>query len=132
MILGRGLLLACLMAAAAPAFGRITEATVARDDRAIILIANPFGCAAIHVPSASLYADHRFDPPYNVFEECCLSCHRFGADGYVDVSVSNFNSWHQGSIDLAKIGFFLTTSEAEAQLEVDLSQVQVIQHAWAH
>ena len=35
-----------------------------------------------------------------------------------------YNSWHQGSIDLSKIGFFLTTSEAEAQLEVDLSQVQ--------
>ncbi len=32
--------------------------------------------------------------------------HRFGADGYVDMSVKNFNSWHQGSIDPSKIGFF--------------------------
>lgn len=132
MIFVRALLLACLLAATAPALGRITEATVARDDRAIILIANPFGCAARCVPFASIYVDHRFDPPCNVFEKCCLSCYRFGADGYVDVSVSNFNSWHQGSIDLAKIGFFLTTSEAEAQLEVDLSQVLNIQYAWAY
>ena len=36
-------LLACLLAGALPALGRITDATVARDDRAIILIANPFG-----------------------------------------------------------------------------------------
>jgi len=55
--------------------------------------------------------------------------HRFGADGYVDVSVKDFNSWHQGSIDPSKIGFFLTTSEAEAQLEVDLSQVLITRHA---
>lgn len=34
-----------LLKAALPALGRITEATVARDDRAIILIANPFGYA---------------------------------------------------------------------------------------
>lgn len=53
----------------------------------------------------------------------CPRVHSFGADGYTDVSVKDFNSWHQGSIDLSKIGFFLTTSEAEAQLEVDLSQV---------
>ena len=55
-------------------------------------------------------------------DERCVP-HRFAADGYVDMSVKNFNSWHQGSIDPSKIGFFLTTSEAEAQLEVDLSQV---------
>lgn len=54
--------------------------------------------------------------------------YRFGADGHVDMSVKNFNSWHQGSIDPSNIGFFLTTSEAEAQLEVDLSQVLLTWH----
>ena len=43
---GRVILLACLLAGAFPALGRITDATVARDDRAIILIANPFGYVA--------------------------------------------------------------------------------------
>ena len=39
----RLIVVAYLLNAALPALGRITEATVARDDRAIILIANPFG-----------------------------------------------------------------------------------------
>ena len=38
--------------------------------------------------------------------------------------MKNFAYWHQGSIDLSQIGFFVTTSEAEAQLEVALSQVR--------
>lgn len=49
--------------------------------------------------------------------------YRFGSDGYIDIAVKDFNYWHKGTIDLSKIGFFVTTSEAEAQLEVDLAQV---------
>lgn len=52
-----------------------------------------------------------------------LCCCRFGADGYIDLTVKDFAYWHQGQIDLSQIGFFVTTSEAEAQLEVALSQV---------
>lgn len=48
---------------------------------------------------------------------------RFGSDGYIDITISKFNSWHQGSIDLSEIGLFVTTAEAEAQLEVELAQV---------
>ncbi|KAK9909735.1 hypothetical protein WJX75_006715 [Coccomyxa subellipsoidea] len=84
------LLVLCLcLASAAPALSRITDASVVRDDRAIILIATPFG---------------------------------FGSDGYIDIAVKDFNYWHKGSIDLTQIGFFVTTSEAEAQLEIDLAQ----------
>ena len=52
----------------------------------------------------------------------------FGADGYIDLTVKDFAYWHQGSIDLSQIGFFVTTSEAEAQLEVALSQVRRTLH----
>ncbi len=61
---------------------------------------------------------------------CCSFCQifhtltcRFGSDGYIDIAVKDFNYWHKGSIDLTQIGFFVTTSEAEAQLEIDLAQV---------
>lgn len=56
-----------------------------------------------------------------------LMC-RFGSDGYIDIAVKDFNYWHKGSIDLSQIGFFVTTSEAEAQLEVDLAQVCISWH----
>ena len=49
---------------------------------------------------------------------------RFGADGYIDLMVRNFQYWHQGAMDLTQIGFFVTTLEAEAQLEIDLAQVR--------
>ena len=49
--------------------------------------------------------------------------HRFGANGYIDLVVRDFQYWHQGAMDLTQIGFFVTTLEAEAQLEVDLAQV---------
>ncbi|KAK9830954.1 hypothetical protein WJX81_002346 [Elliptochloris bilobata] len=70
-------------------YGRITDATVVRDDRRVILLANPFG---------------------------------FGADGYIDLVIRNFQYWHQGAMDLTQTGIFVTTLEAEAQLEIDLAQ----------
>lgn len=39
--------------------------------------------------------------------------------------VRNFQYWHQGAMDLTQIGFFVTTLEAEAQLEIDLAQVRL-------
>ena len=54
----------------------------------------------------------------------CL-LYRFGSDGNIDITVKNFVYWHQGSIDLSQLGFFVTTSEAEGQLEVALSEVQM-------
>lgn len=52
----------------------------------------------------------------------------FGADGHVELGISEFQVWHhagQGVPDpnAKRMGFFITTSEAQTLLEFDLSQV---------
>lgn len=66
---------------------KISESTIERDGRGIILLAEPFG---------------------------------FGADGHLDLTVSNLES-HRSNVDTSLLGFFITSSQAEAQLELDLS-----------
>ena len=75
---------------------RITDAIVTKEDRALFPIASAFG---------------------------------FGEDGHIDITLRDFQPWHhsgEGVPDpnLARMGFFLTTSEAQTLLEFDLSQVQ--------
>lgn len=87
------LLLACLIAGAQ---ARHTKAKIRRDDRSLILVAQPFG---------------------------------FGDDGRMNLTVSNFQLWKTGSgpktsktSGYHRIGFFITTPAAEAQLELDLAE----------
>ena len=53
---------------------------------------------------------------------------RFAADGHVDLDLRKFVYYTSPSrpkeIDLSRLGFFVTTPEAEGQLEVDLERVQ--------
>lgn len=82
------LLLACALLP--PAAARITDAHIRRDDRQIILIAQPFG---------------------------------FGPDGRIDITLANHTFYlTPGSPkpDTSKLGIFITTAEAETQLEADL------------
>ena len=69
---------------------RITDAAVSRDDRQIILIARPFG---------------------------------FGPDGHIDITLANqtlYRTPGSPKPDASKLGIFITTAEAETQLEADL------------
>lgn len=43
----------------------------------------------------------------------------FGSDGHLELTVSNLES-HRSSIDPSLLGFFITSTQAEAQLELDL------------
>ena len=47
----------------------------------------------------------------------------FSENGHIDLAVSNFQEYHKNNaeVDLSQLGFFITTSEAEAQLEVDFA-----------
>jgi len=84
------LLVALLAGCAGPAAGRITDAAVNKDDRQIILIARPFG---------------------------------FAAGGHIDITLSNETMYRTPSspkMDASKLGIFITTAEAETQLEGDL------------
>ena len=52
----------------------------------------------------------------------------FGADGHVELGISEFQVWHHAGQgvpdpDVKRMGFFITTSEAQTLLEFDLSQV---------
>lgn len=79
-----------LLAFFGSAAGRITQAKVRRDDRQIILIARPFG---------------------------------FGTDGHIDITLSNqtlYRTPGSSKPDASKLGIFVTTAEAETQLEADL------------
>eukprot|EP00951_Prasinocladus_malaysianus_P029036 scaffold266581_cov44-Prasinocladus_malaysianus.AAC.1 len=69
---------------------RITEAKVSKDDRPIILVAEPFG---------------------------------FGPDGRIDIEIANetfYTTPGAPKLDASKMGIFITTAEAEPQLEIDL------------
>lgn len=44
----------------------------------------------------------------------------FGSDGHLEVTVSNLES-HRSNIDSSLLGFFITSTQAEAQLELDLA-----------
>ncbi len=55
----------------------------------------------------------------------------FGADGHVEIGISEFQVWHHAGQgvpdpDVKRMGFFITTSEAQTLLEFDLSQVRCI------
>ena len=56
---------------------KISESTIERDGRGIILLAEPFG---------------------------------FGADGHLDLTVSNLES-HRSNVDTSLLGFFITSSQ---------------------
>lgn len=43
----------------------------------------------------------------------------FGADGHLEITVSNLES-HRSNVDPSLLGFFITSTQAEAQLELDL------------
>jgi len=76
---------------AAPCVGKITESMVDKDDRAIVLIARPFG---------------------------------FTPGGTIDITIKKprvFLDQHAPPADKNKLGFFITTSEAETQLETYLA-----------
>lgn len=45
----------------------------------------------------------------------------FGSDGHLELTVSNLES-HRSNIDPTLLGFFITSTQAEAQLELDLAQ----------
>lgn len=45
----------------------------------------------------------------------------FGTEGHLDMTVSNLEL-HRSNVDTALQGFFITSTQAEAQLEVDLEQ----------
>ena len=45
----------------------------------------------------------------------------FGSDGHLEVTVSNLES-HRSNVDPSLLGFFITSTQAEAQLELDLAQ----------
>ncbi len=52
----------------------------------------------------------------------------FGRDGRVEIGISDFQVWHQAGHgvpdpDVKRMGFFITTSDAQTLLEFDLSQV---------
>ena len=91
-------LAACLVLALLACTGcqaRITDALVSKEDRALFPIATPFG---------------------------------FGPDGHIEITLKDLQPWHRtgegvADPDLARMGFFLTTSEAQTLLEFDLSQV---------
>jgi hypothetical protein len=68
---------------------------VSKEDRALFPIATPFG---------------------------------FGPDGHIEITLKDLQPWHRTGDgvpdpDLSRMGFFLTTSEAQTLLEFDLSQV---------
>ncbi len=74
---------------------RITDAIVSKEDRALFPIATPFG---------------------------------FGPNGHIDITLKDLQPWHRTGENvpdpnLSRMGFFLTTSEAQTLLEYDLSQV---------
>ncbi|KAL4424923.1 hypothetical protein ABPG77_009652 [Micractinium sp. CCAP 211/92] len=85
VLLGLALLAPSLVAA------RHTFASIQHDDRAIILVAQPFG---------------------------------FGEDGRMNITVTNYNLEKPGKTkgNPHKLGFFITTPAAEAQLELDLAE----------
>lgn len=56
---------------------KISESTIERDGRGIILLAEPFG---------------------------------FGADGHLDLTVSNLES-HRSNVDFSLLGFFITSTQ---------------------
>eukprot|EP00227_Mantoniella_beaufortii_P008885 CAMPEP_0197577636 /NCGR_PEP_ID=MMETSP1326-20131121/2194_1 /TAXON_ID=1155430 /ORGANISM="Genus nov. species nov., Strain RCC2288" /LENGTH=451 /DNA_ID=CAMNT_0043140735 /DNA_START=32 /DNA_END=1387 /DNA_ORIENTATION=+ len=79
--------LALALAAVSPCAGSITKDNIVKDDRAIVLIARPFG----------------FDP-----------------DGLIEISIKEpkvFLFENAPPADKTKLGFFITTSEAETQLQ---------------
>lgn len=47
----------------------------------------------------------------------------FSQTGHIDLNVSAFTQYHtkDAKVDFSRLGFFITTSEAEAQLEVDFA-----------
>jgi len=72
--------------------GHVSHTHLSKDDRTVILVARPFG---------------------------------FGPNGVIEVEVSDdkiFLPENAPAANKAKIGFFITTAEAEAQLEDDLSE----------
>jgi len=84
------LALVVLLGCAGCVAGRVTDAAVRRDDRQIILIARPFG---------------------------------FGPDGHIDIVLANQTLYRPPGTpkpDASKLGIFITTAEAETQLETDL------------
>ena len=90
-------LAACVVLAVLACSGcqaRITDAIVSKEDRALFPIATPFG---------------------------------FGPNGHINITLKDLQPWHRtGDVrdpNLARMGFFLTTSEAQTLLEYDLSQV---------
>ena len=54
--------------------------------------------------------------------------HRFSLGGHLDILLRGFKHFPEGQrkaeIDFSKLGFFVTESQAEAQLELDLAQVK--------
>lgn len=88
------LVLLCIAASAGTVQCRKTEASIVQDERSLFAIATPFG---------------------------------FGNDGHVDIVVDTFQVWQpagQGlpQPDPKRMGFFLTTSEAQTMLEFDRTQ----------
>eukprot|EP00887_Chlorella_sp_A99_P000658 scaffold5.g658.t1 len=90
-----GLLALLLLVAASGASAKITNAMVKKDDRSLILMAEPFG---------------------------------FGPDGRINITISKFLFRRLGTAkekekpNYSRLGFFITTAEAEVQLEVDLNE----------
>jgi hypothetical protein len=96
MALGCRLVVAVLLVltAACTTEARKTKAELTKEDRSLFAIASPFG---------------------------------FGADGHVEIGISEFQVWHHAGQgvpdpDVKRMGFFITTSEAQTLLEFDLSQ----------
>jgi hypothetical protein len=87
---GVALALAALALLAAGARGDIVKDRLDHDDRSIVLVARPFG---------------------------------FESNGVLDIKVENWKVYLEEGItgyDKTKLGFFITTAEAEAQLQQDL------------
>ena len=119
------LALVLLLAVAGSAHGRKSIAEIAKEDRVRL--------PPMPTQDAGTFSNHR-----QIFKARCGPAVQslfaietpfgFGKDGHVEIGLSEFQVWHQAGQgvpdpNIKRMGFFITTAEAQTLVEFDLSQV---------
>ena len=80
----------------------------------VLLLSTTFGTVNARITEAKIERDGRgiilIAEPFG-----------FGSDGHLELTVSNLES-HRSNVDASLLGFFITNTQAEAQLELDLER----------